>query len=105
MQPDANPRFNGPDYIPKLDQLRLTKQHERIRDLMCDGKWRTLAEIREMIYRIHGRLEPEASISAQLRHLRKLRFGSWLVNKRRRGDVGSGLYEYQLQPQIYGDAA
>ena len=57
-------------------------QLESIRDLMLStsrrGSWLTLTEIAE-------RTEFGAtSISAQLRHLRKRRFGGYLVAKRRR---------------------
>lgn len=86
------PHFNGPDYDPSLDHARLTIQIERIRTLMIDGAWRTLAEIEVMTG------DPPASISAQLRHLRKERFGSWVVEKQRRGDPADGLYEYRLLP-------
>lgn len=79
--------FDGSDYIPKRDDQRLTKQHLIIFDLMKDGKFRTLRDI-EMLTR-----QPQASISAQLRHLRKPRFGSHTINKRY---ISNGLYEYQL---------
>jgi hypothetical protein len=57
---------------------------------MLDECWRTLDEIAA----VTG--DPTASISAQLRHLRKPRFGSYIVKKRRRGDLSLGLYEYQV---------
>ncbi len=82
-------RFNGPDYSPERDQARLTGQIQRIYGLMRDGQWRTLHEIQD----VTG--DPEASISAQLRHLRKDRFGSYDVQKRRRGD--RGLWEYRIR--------
>jgi hypothetical protein len=82
--------FNGHEYKTEIDHQRLTSQLERIRGLMLDGKWRTLAEIEE----ITG--DPAASVSAQLRHLRKERFGSFVVNRRSRGDREKGLFEYQL---------
>jgi len=82
-----NLRFNGPEYIPARDNIRLGKQITAIYELMKDGAWRTL----EGIHRATG--EPEASISAQLRHLRKARFGGHTVNRRH---IGSGLFEYQL---------
>jgi hypothetical protein len=57
-------------------------QLETIRDLMLAagrrGAWLTLAEIAEMTE------AGEASISAQLRHLRKKRHGRHVVDKRRR---------------------
>lgn len=86
------PHFNGPDYEPALDHARLTRQVDRIRQLMLDGQWRTLYEIAEATG------DPESSISAQLRHLRKLRFGSYLLEKRRRGEPKEGLFEYRLLP-------
>lgn len=84
------PRFNGSDYDSAKDQDRLTGQIKRIFDLMKDGSWRTLSEIE------HSTGDPPASISAQLRHLRKPRFGGFLVDKRRRGAAESGLFEYRL---------
>ncbi len=85
---NPKPHFNGPDYIPKIDHSRLENQHEKIKQLMLDGIWRTCSEISdELGY-------PETSISAQLRHLRKDRFGGFTVNRRRR-TIG-GLNEYQV---------
>ena len=83
-------RFNGSDYNPTFDNARLTGQIKRIYALMIDGKWRTLAEIETATG------DGQASISAQLRHLRKDRFGKHTVNKRSRGERENGLFEYQL---------
>ena len=85
-------RFDGPAYDPALDQGRLTGQLARIYRLMRDGEWRTLGEIATATG------DPEASVSAQLRHLRKARFGHHQVEKRRRGHPKRGLWEYQLIP-------
>jgi len=85
------PNFNGSDYDPAFDHARLSSQYVRIFNLMCDGKWRTLAEISN----VTG--DPAASISAQLRHMRKPRFGSHTINKRIIGERIRGLYEYQLE--------
>ena len=92
MKPDLfnQPHFNGSDYNAMLDRKRLTGQIKRIYALMIDGKYRTLREIESVTN------DPQASISAQLRHLRKARFGSHTLNKRRRGERENGLFEYQL---------
>lgn len=82
-------RFNGADYQPDRDNPRLTNQILRVWNCMSDGRWRTLSEIAA----ITG--DPEASVSAQLRHLRKPRFGEHLVERRY---VKNGLYEYKLIP-------
>lgn len=84
---DKPPRFDGSDYEPERDDVRLTGQIQRIFDLMKDGKQRTLQQIAEATG------DPPASISAQLRHLRKPRFGSHAVKKDYRGE---GLYLYRL---------
>lgn len=81
----------GPAYDPDLDGERLANQHEAIRDYMLARKWRTLAEIEE---RLHY---PQASISAQLRHLRKPEFGSYILTKRRRS---GGTWEYRIERRI-----
>ncbi len=91
MQPDLfqkSPRFDGADYQPDRDDVRLRNQMNDILFLMCDGEWRTLREIHVAIG------APEASISAQLRHLRKPRFGAWTVEKRY---LGEGLYQYRVR--------
>ena len=80
-------RFDGEDYVPPRDNPRLTSQHQRLRSLMQDGEWRTLREIARQTG------DPEASMSAQLRHLRKERFGGHQVERRHEG---GGLYEYRV---------
>lgn len=83
--------FAGATYDAKYDCARLTGQLLVITELMSDGKWRTLGEIQDATG--YG----ESSISAQLRNLRKPRFGSHTVNKRSRGNREQGLYEYQVE--------
>jgi hypothetical protein len=65
-----------------FDRETMRTQLETVRDIMlsaadCDA-WLTLTEISRMTR--YG----EASISAQLRHLRKPEFGGFCVEKRRR---------------------
>lgn len=81
------PHFDGPAYVPQRDFVRLTRQVKRVFDLMKDARWRTLEDI------ALATGDPSPSVSAQLRHLRKPRFGAHTVNRRH---VGGGLYEYQL---------
>lgn len=97
---NESPHFNGPEYVTKKDHIRLGKQHERIKALMLDGKWRTLEEISGSTN------DPVASISAQLRHLRKERFGAFLIERRSRGNRSGGLFEYRLiRPTPIGETA
>ena len=85
----AEIRFDGAVYDAKRDNPRLTAQLDRIWDCMIDGAWRTLRQIAI----VTG--DPESSISAQLRHLRKDRFGAHTVERIHRGN---GLYAYRLIP-------
>jgi hypothetical protein len=54
--------------------------------MLC-GDWKSLRQLESETG------DPQSSISAQLRHLRKERFGSYLVEKRY---VGNGLFEYRI---------
>lgn len=83
--------FDGVTYDHIQDFNRLNGQLRVIFDLMSDGAWRTLSEIAERLS------FPEASVSAQLRNLRKPRFGGFLVERRIRGERSYGLYEYRLE--------
>lgn len=92
MKKEDIPLYDGPAYDPTLDKKSLIGQTKRVFDAMKDGKFRTLREIED----ITG--DPQSSISAQLRHLRKERFGSHTVNRQRRELLLStrGIHEYQL---------
>lgn len=93
----ATPDFAGSDYRPDLDHARLAGQIRRVHDAMADGTWRTLREISA----ITG--DGEASVSAQLRHLKRSINGGFQVEKRRRGEPTRGCWEYQLRPPVASD--
>ena len=80
-------RFDGPD-CDAIDQARLTGQIERVWRVMSDHQWRTVNQI----CRSTG--DPAPSVLAQLGHLRKAKFGAFLVERRRATDTG--LYEYRV---------
>ncbi len=94
----------------EYDARRLRSQRDVIRDVMvaaadCDT-WLTLGELRALTR--YG----EASISAQLRHLRKTENGGYEVAKRRREDAapvrgadgrGECTWEYRIARTIQTD--
>ena len=84
---DFSARFDGDDYVHERDHARLAGQILRVYECMIDANWRTLREIEESTG------DPQPSISAQLRHLRKLKFGAHTVDRRY---LGNGLYQYRL---------
>lgn len=92
----------------KSKLLRRTKWRTQ-RQVLCDvmlsagecGTWLTLQELARLT--CYG----EASISAQLRHLRKPEHGAFVVEKRRRrveeelrGEEHGPVWEYQLQKKM-----
>lgn len=83
----------GPAYDEDVDGPRVRDQMARVRAVMQGGTWRTLAEIAALTQ------APESSVSAQLRHLRKARFGAHQVEKRRRVE-GAGTWEYRVLPPV-----
>ncbi len=89
-EPEPAPHFDGETYVPPLDHERLTKQLARVKAVMLDGRWRTLRELADETG------DPESSISARLRDLRKEKFGAYVIERRRRGEGRCGLFEYRL---------
>lgn len=83
------PEFDGVTYSPELDGARLTTQFMRVKNLMLDGGWHSLAEIAR---RVGG---SEAGVSARIRDLRKPRNGSLNVD-RHRAENGLWLYRVSL---------
>ena len=84
--------FDGETYEPRHDRVRLNRQLSKVWLAMLRPGWHTLAEIEKRTE------EPQASISARLRDLRKDRFGGHEVLRQRRGDPSEGLFEYRLIP-------
>ena len=82
--------FNGSDYQPARDDFRLSGQILRVYSYMSDHDWHTLKDIAEATG------DPESSVSAQLRHLRKKRFGSHQIDK---VYIKNGLYKYKLKKE------
>lgn len=67
--------FDGKTYTPS-DGPRLGRQLAQVASLMRDGQWRTTQ-----------------SVSARLRDLRKPRYGSHPVERRR---VSAGVFQYRV---------
>lgn len=81
------PERDGQTYDHARDGARLAGQHARVLAFMRDERWHTLAEIA-----LHTR-DPESSVSARLRDLRKPKFGGHTVE---REFVKDGLHRYRL---------
>jgi len=84
-------KFDGSDYDHKHDYIRLSGQMQRVFDAIKNGNWYTLDEIHSITK------DPHASISAQLRNLRKEKFGSHVIEKRPKGNRSNGLWEYSME--------
>lgn len=89
LPPFPLPNHDGETYERRKDKARLNAQTYRVWHLMSDQQWRTLREIA----RATG--DPEASVSARLRDLRKEKFGGFDVQRQRRTE---GTFEYRMMP-------
>ena len=83
----------GDSYDPDLDEPRLSTQLEKIKAYLSNNQWHTLNELEA----VTG--YPQASISSQMRHLRKRKFGQYHIAKRRRSGGRGGTWEYRLMPR------
>lgn len=81
--------FDGDDYVQERDGDRLEAQMERVKAVVSNGAWWRVVDIAN----ITG--DPQTSVSAQLRSLRKPKFGGHTVERRYLGD---GLYEFRYIP-------
>lgn len=86
--------FRGETFVAEFDAERLTGLWNRVWELMIDGKWRTLAEIQAFAGGSEG------GCGARLRDFRKAIYGGHTVERGRRGDPKSGLFEYRLIQRI-----
>jgi biotin operon repressor len=92
---DRNPRIGRPR---EYDASRLRSQRDVIRDTLISSAnsdaWVTLAELRELTR------FSEASISAQMRHLRKLKNGGFVLHKRHRDLPCSAELEFDGRRKV-----
>lgn len=87
--------FDGKTYERDTDKPRLLSALNAVREIMADGKWRSLRELHMDIMTRHNKHVSESGISARIRDLRKLKFGGFEVTSRRRNGKES-LWEYRL---------
>ena len=94
----------------RISRIRGRIARRRQRDVLCDvmlsarecQTWLTLDELAKLTH------YPPASISAQLRHLRKPQYGAFVVEKRPRklarvlrGEDFGTVWEYQLRRAVH----
>lgn len=78
---------DGQTFEPKRDTVRLNEQAQDVFNFLSDNCWHTLREAHERTG------HPEASISARIRDLRKLKFGGFKIEKRY---IENGLWQYRM---------
>lgn len=89
---DSAPRFDSGIELQPEDHVRLHGQIERVRQVMSDGEFRTVTTLRHAIWQRFGVLDPEPSLSAQLRNLRKSKHGGYDVERKRVGNA----YQFRM---------
>jgi hypothetical protein len=89
--------YDGPEGLKRGDdRVKAEKQTEGILWEMRDRVWRTVPELIDRLrLRDTSREWLETSVSADLRNLRKDKFGGYTVERRKRMGV-TGIHEYRL---------
>ena len=83
--------IGGVTYDPAVDGDRLGAQMIRVLDCMLDGHWRSLRQIAAITD------DPEASISARLRDVRKIWGEDAMESRRVPGiDPKRGVWQYKI---------
>jgi hypothetical protein len=85
--------FDGETYDEELDGERMTTQLELVREIMSDQGWHRIIEVANRVDCT------ESGAAARIRDLRKEKFGSWEI-MRRRVAHGNGLHEYRWTGEI-----
>lgn len=91
---ETPPRLSAP---PPAEGARISQMLAAVKDVMADGKARTLEEIQEKLALDKGLRHGQPAISARLRDLRKPQFGAWTVERDTVRGV-RGLHRYRLVP-------
>ena len=89
------PDFDGETYEREKDHHRLTRQLDRVSAVLTDGCWHSLSDLSERTG------DPEGSISARLRDLRKEKFGGHDVKRDRRGNTW--FYRLEISRPVEAD--
>lgn len=84
--------FGGVTFDPEQDKERLGEQLWRVLNVCLDGNWHTLSELSEKTG------DPESSISARLRDIRK-KYGSAAMESRRLKE-GKGTWIYRVHVRV-----
>ena len=92
--PPPAPDFDGGTYEQEVDKKRMTAQLSLVRELMSDGRWWSIAQLADAIWK-SGYMATPQGISARIRDLRKARYGGREVDRRRKTPA-SGDYLYRL---------
>lgn len=79
---DSPVRFDGACVEPQ-DHARLGEQLARVLDVMRDGDWHSVDGVKRAIWALYRISDPETSISAQLRNLRKSKHGGYAIERKR----------------------
>lgn len=87
------PRFDSGIELTKADHVRLGAQIKRVLAVLQEGGWWSVPEIKTRIWSKYGIEDPETSISAQIRNLKKERHGEHTVERR---SEGRGFYRFRL---------
>lgn len=96
--------FSGSTYSSPEEKKRLAGQRERVFEVMKNGKWWSLPQIRMEIMSVFGKMDSEAAISARIRDFRKDKWSAFFRVSSVESKVKSGstwVYRLNVQSRAY----
>ena len=82
--------------LSPADRPRLLTQHDQVRAVMLDGRWRSYEEIQATVAERFGRVWPLTSIARQVRYLRAPEHGGHCVERERAAGRDAGLWRFRV---------
>jgi hypothetical protein len=80
------PRFDSGVELTKADHQRLGAQIQRVLSVLSDGGWYSVPDLQDCIWAQFRVRDPEPSLSAQIRNLKKSKHGGHTIERKREGN-------------------
>lgn len=79
-------RFDSGVRLEQADHVRLGAQIARVKAVLETGRWYTVPDLQDAIWERFRVRDPEPSLSAQIRNLKKPKHGGHEIERKREGN-------------------
>lgn len=92
---DLPVRFDSGVTLTPEDHVRLGAQIARVKAVLETGRWYTVPDLQDAIWEHFRVRDPENSLQAQIRNLRKPKHGGHTIERKREGNC----WYFRLMPE------